>query len=603
MQSRFLAGFQLMTVLVGLVFATALQAQVSTSARDRILREARDLARTGNREAAIRRVEALYAQVPLDGTVVQSLADLLTEAGELERAKVVLADYTAEHGDDTKALSALASLHFQTGENERGMGILETIVARAPRELWPYYVGLDVFMKNGMNEAMVPYIERARVAVGDSTVFAVEAARVYEAMKRFGPATHEYLRAGTAKSMSAEIAAEYIVEMAQDREARPVVIAALEKVRSLAPFAQATAMSLGELYLMDADCGHALEMISKLVDMDPSHAEILILFAQKASRARCYGECAEAYDRVLGLFDKNHKKAEYLVEKARCEEGAGMLENALSTFDTVAREYETSKYAGEALMGRARIFRDSGEMEKAIAEAERVMGSSYSEHVFKAILFQGDCRVHLGRLDDAFETYDRVGTDWPSQYAQEAFFNLGEIDFFRGEFDDAQSYYNVTLRQYPDEPRANDAIDRLLLIKSSGGEGAYRPELASLGRALLLKRQERLPEAAEILKELGDMEGEGPLRVESLMSLSEIYVEQGFLDEAINTYKIIGDSLKAPASAAALEAVGDIYFKMGRIDEAVNAYEDVILKFPSSVSAGEARRKIDLATREPDDDT
>ncbi len=602
MRDRFLIRLTLAVVFASLVSAASLQAQVSASVRDRSLREARDLARTGNREAAIRRVEALYTQAPLDGTVVQSLAGLLTDAGELERAKAILTDYTAQRRDDTRALSSLASLHFRTGESGRGMDMLEAIVARAPKEVWPYHLGLDVLSENNMSEAIISHIERARRAVDDSTVFAVEAARVHEEMKQFGPATHEYLRAGTAKNMSAEIAAEYIVAMARHSEARPAVIAALEKVRSLALFAQATAMSLGEIYLMDADCGHALEMISELVDMEPSNAGVLIIFARRAAGAGCYGECAEAYDLVLGHIAKEHKVAEYLIEKARCEEGAGMLENALSTFDMVAREYEAFKYADEGLMGRAQIFRDRGEVEKAIAAADRVMGSRYSENIFRAVLFQGDCRVLLGSLDDAFETYDRVGTDWVPQYAQEAYFNLGEISFFRGEFDDAQSYYNVTLRQYPDEPRANDAIDRLLLIKSSGGEGAYRPELASFGRALLLKRQGHLPEATETLKEVGGMEGEDPLRVESLMLLSEIYVEQGFFNEAISTYKLIGDSLKTPASALALEAVGDIYLTLDRIDDAVRAYEDVILQFPLSVSAGEARRKIDLATREPDDE-
>jgi tetratricopeptide (TPR) repeat protein len=279
-----------------------------------------------------------------------------------------------------------------------------------------------------------------------------------------------------------------------------------------------------------------------------------------------------------------------------------MFQDALSTFDVVARDYEAFKYADEAVLGRARIYRDRGEIEKAVAEAGRVMGSRYSENVFEAVLFQGDCRVFQGRLDEAFETYDRVGKDWVPQYAQEAYFHLGEISLYRGEFDEAQSYYNVTLRQYPDEPRANDALDRLLLITGSSRGEAHSPELAEFGRALLLQRQGRLPEAAAMLRELGGMDSGEPLRSESLISLSRIYVEQGLLDEAIRTYKFVGDSLETPAAASALEAIGDIYLATGRTEAAVRAYEDVILKFPESVSAGEARRKIDLATREPDDE-
>jgi tetratricopeptide (TPR) repeat protein len=603
MRIKYLMGFSLVAALAVLASAAPLGAQVSQAERDRVLGEARDLVRTGNSDAAIRRVEALYKRAPLDGTIVQAYARLLTDAGDLDAAKAVLADYTADRRDDARAMSILASLYFQTGERKQGMETLEKIVARAPKELWPYQIGLDVLLDNNMGEAIVSHIERARKAIGDSTLFAVDAAKTYVEMKRFGPATHEYLRAGTAENMSAEIAADYIVAMARNDEARPQVIAALEKVRGLALFAQATALSLGEIYLMDDDCAHALTMLSQLVDMAPANADVLILFAQKASRAGCYGECAEAYDRALSHIDKEPKRAEYLLAKAGCEEKAGMLDRALSTFDTVAREYGAFKYGDEALMGRARILRDTGKIDEAIAEAERVTGSKYSEDALKAILFQGDCLVLLGRLDDAFKTYDRVSTDWVAQYAQEAFFNLGEISLYKGDFDDAQSYYNVTLRQYPDEPRANDAIARLLLVKSCGGEGIYRPQLATLSRAMLLKRQGRLAEAVGALKELDDLDAKDPLKAESLMLLAETYAEQGLFDDAITTYKLVGDSLQTPAAASALEAVGDIYLSLGRVDDAVTAYEDVILKFPANVSAGEARRKIDLATKEPDDET
>lgn len=595
-------GILLTLVISVLLSAVSLYAQVSPSTRDKIIREARDLARMGNREAAIRRMESLYARAPLDGTVVQRYAALLAEAGHLDKAKAVLTDYTGERGDDTKALSALASLHFQSGETGKGMGILESMMARAPKEHWPYHVGLDVLLENDMKQAIISHISRARRALGDSALFAIEAARVHRDMKRFGLATHEYLLAGTAKNMSAEIASQYIVDMARDDEARPEVTGALERLRSVDAFAWAAALTLGEVYLMDGDCARALDMISKLVSMDPSNAGVLIIFAREASESGCFGECAKAYDLAMGHLDKEHKKAEYMVEKARCEEKAGLLEDALTTFDRVAHEYDAFKYADEALMGRARIYRDMGELEKAIAEAGRVMGSRYSDNVFAAILFQGDCRVLLDRLDEAFETYDRVGKDWVARYAQEAYFNLGEVSFYRGEFDDAQSYYNVTLRQYPDEPRANDAIDRLLLIKSAGGDGTYSPELARLGRAMLLGRQGKLEAAGEILADLGGMEGDNPVRVESLMLLSAIRVKQGAYEEAVSTYKLIGDSLETRAAPTALEAVGDIYLSLGRTDDAVSAYEDVILRFPASVSAGEARRKIDLATKEPDDD-
>ena len=128
------------------------------------------------------------------------------------------------------------------------------------------------------------------------------------------------------------------------------------------------------------------------------------------------------------------------------------------------------------------------------------------------------------------------------------------------------------------------------------------PGLGELGQALLMKRRGDTGGAAGLLRKLGAAENQATIRVESLSLLAEVYVDRGNMGEAVRTYKLIGDSIETPSAASALEAVGDIYLGLGRVEDAVKAYEDVILKFPDSVSAGEARRKIDLATREPDDE-
>ena len=589
-------------IVVTLLAAACVRAQVAPEERDHTLKAARELALKGDREEAIALVEALYARAPSDGAIIQSLAGLLSEAGEIDRARKILGDYTAKRGDDMGALAALAALDFQSGDKKDGMEVLERIIAKAPNELWPYQIGLDAMLDAEMGEAVVPFIERARRATGDSTVFAVDAAGVYRDAGRYGTAAREYLRASLARDMSPEAASDYIVTMAKDEAARPEVIAALTRAESIEPFTRSVARGLGEIYLMDGNCAAAVDLISGLVEDDRESASMLIAFARRAAQTGCFGECARAFDLAIDHIDQGDKAAEFLVEKGRCEQAAGMLDAALATYDEVAGAYRAYKVADDALLGRAQILRDRGDPGAAIAEAERVLTSRYTDNVFKAVLFKADCQVLMDSLDAALSTYDEVGNDWPAEYAQEAFFNMGEIDLYRGEFDDAQAYYNVTLRHYPDEPRANDAIDRLLLIKSCGSDGNYAPELAQYARAMLLLRWGKPDEAAAVLVSLGAAPGSSPIRTESLEALAALYAGEGLLDEAVRTYKVIGDSLDTPASASALEAVGDIYLGSGRTEEAVRAYEDVILKFPESVSAGEARRKIDLAKRGSDNE-
>jgi thioredoxin-like negative regulator of GroEL len=131
----------LAVVLAVVVAGSALHAQVPASVREKVLREARELARMGNHEAAIRRVEPLYERAPLDGKIVEGLARLLLEANRFERAEEILVAYTAKRSDDTRAVSTLASVHFKAGEKAAGMEILNRLVDGAPGELWPYQMG------------------------------------------------------------------------------------------------------------------------------------------------------------------------------------------------------------------------------------------------------------------------------------------------------------------------------------------------------------------------------------------------------------------------------------------------------------------------------
>jgi tetratricopeptide (TPR) repeat protein len=278
---------------------------------------------------------------------------------------------------------------------------------------------------------------------------------------------------------------------------------------------------------------------------------------------------------------------------------SGLTDDALATYDEVAARFKLSKWASRAALERARIYKDLGRLADAAAEADRVISSERDAGVRnQTILFKGDLQVLSGDLDKAFETYDLVSTEWDAELAQEAFFNLGEISFYRAGFEDALSYYNVTLREYPDGTRANDAVERLLVIKGSGSDGAYDPNLEIYARALLDRRQGRAEEAVTGLLESAGAQGD--LGTYSLMEISEIHAESGDFDKAIKTYKLVGETLDVYLSPSALEAIGDVYLGMGRTTDAVGAYEDLIVKYPTSVSAGEARRKMDLARRNTD---
>lgn len=588
-------------LILALLAASACSAQPASQDRDRILRDARQLVRRGNRQAALQVVEGLYRENPLDYVVVSEYSGLLAGAGELEKAEQVLRDYMRRSPDDMKAVKAtadLASLRFRQDDPDGGRELIEEIVGRAPRELWPYQLALDAYIDNEMEDDILALIARTRSALGDSTLFAVDAARVHESKKEYAKATWEYLLAAVPGEKDEEIS-QYIIGMASSDEARAEVMSTLERARGMETFGGVVRRTVWQVDLMDGACEKALEEIRGLWPANEIGAAQTAEFGQRAADEGCFGECGRAYDLAVSYAPHSSNVPYYLLKKAECELASGLTDDALATYDEVAAGYKSSKWASQAMLERARTYKDLGRLAEATAEADRIISSERDPAVrCQTILFKGDLLVLSGDLEQAFKTYDLVSTDWDPEYAQEAFFNLGEISLYQAKFDDALSYYNVTLRQYPDGTRANDAVERLLLIKSSGGGGNYNPALEDFARALFDRRRGLADQAiAGFLKSAGTG---SDLGAHSLMQISEIQAERGALEKAVRTYKLVGETLDVYLSPSALEAVGDLYMGTGRTGDAVSAYENLILKYPGSVSAGEARRKMDLARRESD---
>jgi tetratricopeptide (TPR) repeat protein len=600
-----LAGFKiagLAFVLIVALVAGSYGQPMAPRDRDRQVREAKDLAKVGQLDAAARKLERLYSVLPDDGVVVSALFKILVDGEQYGRAEEIMKRYIDRKPGDVKARADLAGLYLTTGRDDEGMALLGWIVERAPAEAWPYEISLHVLLDNERADEVIGFISRAREGLSDSTIFAEDAARIHKAASRYRRATREYLLAGAVAGANFETTGLVISAMASDEAARGEVIAALENARGIEAFKKSIDWVLWQVYLLDGDCGKALDELARAAPGNRALSEMLTVLARRALEAGCYTECGRAYALAAKYAKDESRIPSLLLEGARCEMAGGLIEQALATYREVLDEYAGSAWAAEASYARGRIYRDLGRLEDAVAEADlaiSLVGPETGGH--GAVLFKGECLVEMGKLDEAFETYDLVQTDWEREYAQEAFFNLGEISLFKAGFEEAAAYYNVTLREYADEPRANDAIDRLMLLKASKvGEG-YRGDIKELARAILLKRQGKVAEAETLLTRLAT--GREAIKVESLKYLSEMYLEQGAFDAAIQTYKIIGDSLNVHFSPAALEAVGDIYTGLGRTEEAIGAYEDVILKFPDSVSAGEARRKIELARRGSGEDS
>jgi TolA-binding protein len=584
------------TLLAVALAAHAALCQVPAEVKDKAMREVRALVRMGSYSAAAAQLEKLNSTYPNDSAIVAILFQVLMESKDYSRAEQVMAAYVAARPDDPRGLADLATVYSTQGRRQDCMGVLERLIGLAPKETWSYQAAYQVLWRSGQLPDAIEVIRRGRQAYGDSALFAADAAQILRTDEKYQDATMEYLLAWSGED-DPRLAVDGIVAMAEKSEARAGIVAGLNAALARPGLEQAARTGLWQIYLLDGDCTRAFEQISLLARDRQLSAEILAIFAARSKERACYSECSGAYNLALALPENKAHVPDLLLNRAGCEAAGGLLDAAALTYGEVVKRYPGGKAACQAEVALGRMARDRGLLAEAVAHADKVIASGAAgDSKYDAILFKGDCQVRAGDLDEAFKTYDMVGTDWDRKYAQEAFFNLGEIKLYQAALDEALSYYNVTLREYADEPRANDAIDRLMLLKAAKGD-LGKVWLGDFGRAALLRRQGKADEAVGVLQNLAADPGQGAVKTESIRMLSEIFVERGEYDRAIRLYRLLGDSLATSYSPDALEAIGDVYMRADNRPEAIRAYEDVIVKFPESVSAGEARRKIDLAKR------
>lgn len=570
-----------------------LSQEISNRERDNVLRDAQSLARYGNYDSARERLEWLYARLPRDEVVVVSLFDFLVGREEFGRAGEVMERYLEFRPTYIGGMAKLADVYFKMGENDEARALLRRFIETAQKKAWSYEMAAQTYISAGLMEEALAIIREARESHKSDCLLYDQAAQVYMRTGRYAEAVNEYLLAVEGGMLAPDAANGRILAVAKEQGAAEAIVAALEGAaeRGLAGLVPLTA--LWHLSMADGDCVRGLKEVTRIVERERDLSGLLVNAAREFERKECYRECAEAYELAAELTETREDISRFLLARGMCQELSGDMEAAIATYADFADRYPGSRQAFDAHLALARVLRAVGRCSDAVVEADRAAEiKAAGENVQKAVLLKGDCLVMLERFDEAKKVYDLVRPGWEGFRAQTAYYNLGEIALYEHDFEAALSYFNVAMREYPGEDLANDAVERLILIRGSRSGEAYVAELGVFADAVLLERQGKPEEAISLLRPIA---ASGPLelRTQSLKALVRIYLAVEDYENALATCKVAGELVESHWSPVALETAADIYLQLGMLEEAVAAYEDVIVKYPDSVSAGEARRKLD----------
>ncbi len=494
----------------------------------------RELAQ-GRATQAIAHLERLHARYPNDGRVIVTLAEAYARGGEPLRAVEVLERQIARAGSrDADLWIHLAGAYHLAG---RGEDATETLLAALRLE----------------PDWLARLEDQLEIVTTDSTTGA-------EAMERLRR------RAGERDAPTAwREALAHVLVLTGHFDQAVTLVADLDRTRG--------------------DGGHRLSEVAAAVARRGDPAVALAAFDSLLAHAPDPGVAEEAWFERGRLLERLERHAE-----------------ALTAYETLAREYPQGPLAMQSRLRAAAIRRGplhdvAGAREayrRILADApagsrNRLAKASREE----ALLGLGECALLDGAFAEAestFATLERESTQ--SSARERAAFERAELLFYSGRMADAEeAYYQIT-DHYPSGEWINDALGRALLI---GEFGATAPLSLEAYAAVLYRQrvgafEDALRLCREALRDTLNVEMRAHLRMEEiritahLARWSEVDAALALLLAQDPGNRVAPVALHFVAEQA--EGVPE------RRQQAQELYEELILRYPDSLEARQARGRL-----------
>ncbi|HET9235132.1 MAG TPA: tetratricopeptide repeat protein, partial [Candidatus Eisenbacteria bacterium] len=297
------------------------------------------------------------------------------------------------------------------------------------------------------------------------------------------------------------------------------------------------------------------------------------------------------------------RRSELLFRAADMAETTGKYREALAYLDRVIAEREGTAAAASAKLKSAEIrdkkLRDPA---GALAFYEKIQNDPQLGHHRPTMLVQmGDCYLRLGQYDAATRIYREVGPQaFDPEDAELAALRLAEIQFMKGNIDSAVTAYQDMADKNPRSRFADQAASRYIMINKYRLGGGLDGLVKTWGRMEWARLAGDSLAVTRAAAELKERDPDGELAAEALLALGEVALAggnptgaQASLDELVRRFP--KDRRRAPE---ALMRMGNILADQGKLQDALTKFEAVLIQYPTSVQAGDARRRTEALRRD-----
>ena len=283
-----------------------------------------------------------------------------------------------------------------------------------------------------------------------------------------------------------------------------------------------------------------------------------------------YDQAAEQYRIFLRDYPADKRCDEALFRLGECYRKEGKLAEALRTFDEHARRFGTGKNADRAALRRGQVLDELGKHAEAIAAFRKIMQSNAAPEFKQAAQYRlAKALLDGGQADEAVKLYTAIADTDGDRFRPYAVYQLGVAHLERGATDEAVKRFR----------------------QLAGLSADFAPEALFRIGEIEFKR-DRYAEAAAAYRQVADKHAKSTYAGAAAYGLVQSLARAKQHKEAIAAYEKFKALVPTPVRPQTGYLVANAHYELAQYDAAFKLYEQTARAAPKTELAVKAEFKM-----------
>jgi len=570
----------------------------------------------GNYDKAFELYRELYFQFPSQFQFYDAYYRLLTQLKRYDEAIDLLRKRLHSNPNDFNTYAELAVLYDRKGIKDSVDYYIREGIRRDPKNPMSYKFIANVLIQNRMFDYANNVLEEGKSRISENEMFIIDLININSILMNYTKACYEMIELLKKQPQHINFVQNKLAQIITNPIALKTSIEVFEKNFDRKNFPIIKILSW--LYFQNRDFKKAFDLAIEIEKITNANGYEILDFSNRAYQEGVIEEAVKGYEFILKnykdkrdleamsviglarsyeqLFENEFKSREFFwrTYKPQIDTNNKNLNEAIKYYNIILSNYTLPNLVAEAIYKTAYFYKEYYQDYHKSKQLLLRLTSDYvlTDYYSKGVLLLGDIEYLSGRLEQAYEQYEKVRTFSRSTETERYLsqFQIAEILIAKGLYDSAKSVLN-TIKKVNTNDVANDAIEFLMIITEQENNPEQLKIYLEIQKLIDAKNYQKAIQKITSLKLDDDYSiFQNKLR----LTLAELYITINDYSNALAQLNYLYElKEKSIYSDRALMRSGQLYL-YGLRDKmrAEQTFNKLLTEFPDSIFVTEVRDLI-----------